>query len=66
MKHENFGKNLKEVLEAIDMKPTELAKKAGLAHSGLSILLEGRRDPQLATVIKIMNAIPVSFERLVR
>jgi len=61
-----FGKNLKEVLVAIDMKPIDLAKLTGLTTSGISMIMTGKRDPKLSTVLLILKVLPVKFERLVR
>lgn len=61
-----FGKNLKEVLVAIDMSQDELAKRINRTHTAVSMIVNGKRDPQLSTVIAILKVLPVKFERLVR
>lgn len=61
-----FGKNLKEVLDALEMNQTELAARTGLTQAAVSQLLNDEREPSFRTILKILDAIPVKFERLIR
>lgn len=61
-----FSKNLREVIEALGMNQTTLAEKTGLTGAAISQILSGQREPCLSTVVKIMEVIPVKFERLMK
>lgn len=66
MSPENFGKNLALVLDQLGLSQLELSKRAGLTQSAISQIIHGKREPALSTIVAILNAIPVKFERLVR
>lgn len=66
MNSKNFGKNLKEVLAALDMCQLRLAINTGLTPAAISQIVNSKRKPSIETVCKILKAIPVTFERLVR
>lgn len=61
----DFGKNLKEELKELDWNQRDFAKHAGITPAALSMLINGKREPLLSTLIKIVNALGVSFEDLV-
>ena len=61
---ENFGKNLKNVLEYLEMTQLELVQKTGLTPAAISQIINGDRNPALKTVCSILNALPVSFETM--
>ena len=61
-----FGKNLQSVMKNLDLTGASLSEKTGLTPAAISQILSGKREPLLSTVIRIMNVIPVSFERLTR
>lgn len=65
-KAENFGKNIEIILNTLDMSQADLAWKTDLTPAAISQIISGKRDPSLSTVIKILNVLPVKFERLVR
>lgn len=60
-----FGENLSIVLEAIGMTQSDLANRSGLTQAAISQIISGKREPSLDTIVKILNVIPVKFERLV-
>lgn len=66
MKAENFGKNLKQIIEFIEMSQTELAQKSGLTQTAISQFINNEREPSLKSVCKILSVIPTNFERLVK
>lgn len=67
MKPENFGNNLKTVLDFLEVTQTALASASGLTQAAISQLVSGEREPSLSSVCKILNALPmVKFERLVK
>lgn len=66
MNASNFGKNIKDILNFLEMTQGELAKKAGLTPAAISQFVSGEREPSLGTVIKILKVLPVNFERLVK
>lgn len=61
-----FGKNLKEVLDVLELSQSDLAEKTGLTQACISQLVNGEREPSLKTVLAILECVPVKFERLVR
>ena len=61
-----FGKNLTEVLDSLGMIQRDLASLTGLTEACISQIVNGRREPNLSTVVKIMKVIPVKFERLLK
>lgn len=66
MKPENFGKNLREVMKALDMCQLRLAIDTGLTPAAISQILNNKRKPNIETICKILKTIPTSFERLVK
>lgn len=61
-----FGKRLKTILNMLEISQNELAKLCSLTPAAISQIINGRRDPTLSTVVKILNIIPVKFENLVK
>ena len=59
----NLGKAIKLSRIRRELNQSELAKKAGISVSYLSLLERGKRDPSFSTVEGIANAleIPVSI-----
>lgn len=66
MNPENFGKNLKIVIDFLEITQAELTEKSGLTQAGISQIINGEREPSLGSICKILNVIPVKFERLVK
>ena len=66
MSPEYFGANLRKVLKSIDMSQAELANKTGLTQAAISQILDGKREPQISSICKILEVIPTNFEWLVR
>lgn len=65
MNPDNFGKNLKDILEYLEISQVEFAKKTGMTPAAISQLINGMREPSLSTICKILCALPVKFEKLV-
>lgn len=63
--HYNFGKNLGDVLQALDVSPASLSRMTGLAPSCINKILACQRNPSLRTIVKILQVLPIKFERLV-
>lgn len=59
-----FGSNLREILFFLEINQSELAAKSGLTQAAISQIINGERAPSLRTILKILKALPVSFERL--
>jgi len=66
VKPENFGKNLKVVMEVLGMSQSDLAWKTDLTQAAISQILNGKREPSLSTICRILDCIPVKFEKLVK
>ena len=62
---DRFGKNLKALRMSLGMTAAELAKRAGMTPAAISQIEAGKREPILSTVVRIMDVIPVKFERLI-
>lgn len=65
-KPENFGPTLKGFLSILEISQAELAKRTNITPAAISQIIDGKRDPSLKTICKILNVIPVSFERFVK
>ena len=61
-----FAKNLREVMTALGMNQSTLSERTQLTQACISQILSGQREPLLSTVVKIMEVIPASFERLIK
>jgi predicted transcriptional regulator len=61
-----FGKNLSEILNELGIKGCELSSMCNLTPACISQIINGKREPTLSTVVKIMKVIPVKFERLLK
>jgi transcriptional regulator with XRE-family HTH domain len=65
MKAKNFGKNLSRIMKQLKMPQLRLAIEADITPAAVSQILNGKREPSLSSIIKILKVIPVSFETLV-
>lgn len=59
-----FGQKLKQLRADRNMSQIELAEKINMEKSNLSRLESGRNNPKLITIIKIANALGVTFNEL--
>lgn len=66
MSPEYFGANLRKCLRALDMTQAEFAQRTGLTQAAISQILDGKREPSLQTICKILEVLPTNFEWLVR
>ncbi|WP_435645216.1 helix-turn-helix domain-containing protein [Butyricicoccus porcorum] len=57
---------LKGICEIKGIKPNALAKKAGIASSTLSYILNGKTQPQVYTLLQLCNALEITIEELFR
>lgn len=64
LKKESFGKNLKEIIEFLDLTQAEFAEQVGMTQAAVSQLISGERLPSLESLIRILEVVPVKFERL--
>lgn len=65
MNPDRFGINLLSLLEDLRMTQAELAKRSGLTQACISQIINKEREPTLKTIIKILEVIPTTFERLI-
>lgn len=61
-----FGKNLGEILEFLDCRQAEFARRVGCTQAAISQIVNGEREPSVATINKILEVLPVTYERLMR
>ena len=59
------GRRLRELREAAGLSQLQLAVVSGLTHEAISILETGKRAPQVATVIRLAQALGVEPDRFV-
>lgn len=59
-----FGKNLGKILEDLGKTQAWLAVRADCTPAAISLIVTGKRDPTLTTVVKILSVIPTTFEKL--
>jgi len=55
------GERLRAVRELYGLSQRALAKKAGVTNGMISMIEQNRNSPSLATLKKILDAIPISF-----
>lgn len=60
----SFGVELKRILDSLEMTQSELATKSKLTPAAISQIIDGKREPSLSSIVKILKVIPVKFERL--
>ena len=61
----NFGKNLRHYLELLNISQADFSKRSGLTQAAVSQIINGRREPNLDSICRILKIIPVKFEDLV-
>ena len=57
----NAGERLRVIREMYGLSQRALAKKAGVTNGMISMIEQNRNSPSLATLKKILDAIPISF-----
>jgi 3,4-dihydroxy 2-butanone 4-phosphate synthase / GTP cyclohydrolase II len=55
---ETFAERLNAAMEATEMSASELAGRAGLTESGISLLRAGRRQPSYRTLARLAHVLP--------
>lgn len=66
MNPDNFGKNLKDILDYLEISQLEFARNVGITPAAVSQILNGKREPSLKTICLILRVLPIKFETLVR
>lgn len=57
----NAGQRMRTIREMYGLSQRALAKKAGVTNGIISMIEQNRNSPSLATLKKILDAIPISF-----
>ncbi len=57
----NTGERLRILREMYNLSQRALAKKAGVTNGMISMIEQNRNSPSIATLKKILDAIPISF-----
>lgn len=57
----NVGEQLRSIREMYGLSQRALARKAGVTNGIISMIEQNRNSPSLATLKKILDAIPMSF-----
>jgi transcriptional regulator with XRE-family HTH domain len=63
---QHFGKNLRHARQARGLTQEELGFRAGLDRTEISLLERGKREPRLATLLKLAGALGIGPENLSR
>ena len=61
---ERFGRNLRRIRKNSGLSQEALADRAGIHRTEASLLERGRREPELATMLKLAAALGVSLADL--
>ena len=57
----DVGQKLRTIRNIYGLSQRALAKKAGVTNGIISMIEQNRNSPSLATLKKILDAIPISF-----
>lgn len=57
----DFGTRLKTIREYNGLSQRELAKRAGVPHSSISMIEQGQNSPSINSLAKILGGIPMSI-----
>lgn len=57
----DFGTRLKYIREYNGLSQRELAKRAGVPHSSISMIEQGQNSPSINSLAKILGGIPMSI-----
>jgi len=60
-----FGQNLARIRKTLGLSQRELATLVDLTPAAICQIEQGKREPQLSTIIKILDIIPCKFETLI-
>lgn len=61
-----FTMNLKKLMIEREMTAADIARKSGMTQAALSRYINGKRTPNLNSVIKIAKALNVPIELLMK
>lgn len=61
-----FAMNLKKLMIEREMTAADIARKSGMTQATLSRYINGKRTPNLNSVIKIAKALNVPIELLMK
>lgn len=61
-----FTMNLKKIMIEREMTAADIARKSGMTQAALSRYINGKRTPNLNSVIKIAKALNVPIELLMK
>ena len=61
----NFGQNLAHFLKVLGITQATFAEKSGLTQAAVSQIINGRREPSLDSILKILTVLPIKFEQLI-
>ena len=61
----NIGKAIKTCRTHKNIKQAQLANLAGISESYLSLIEQGKRDPNISTLEKISEALKIPFSILI-
>ena len=64
-KYPDFAGRLKEMRTELNLRPVDLAKRAGLNRSDIHYYEKGMTSPGLHALIKLADAFGVSLDHLV-
>lgn len=59
-----FGERLRAAREAAGLSLRELAAESGVDHSNIAQIEKAERDPQLSTILALVEALGVAWSTL--
>lgn len=62
----NFGKNLRHYLDLLKISQADFSEKSGLTEAAVSQIINGRREPNLESICRVLSVIPVKFEDMIK
>jgi transcriptional regulator with XRE-family HTH domain len=61
---ERFGENVLRIRQSRKLSQENLAERAGIHRTQITLIETGRRQPRIETVLKLAGALEVSMESL--
>jgi transcriptional regulator with XRE-family HTH domain len=63
---ETLAKNIKEIIDFLGLTQEEAAERCGITTATMSLIINGQRNPSFKSIVKILKAFNIKFERLIK
>ena len=64
MQYNSIGTNIRKFRTEKNLRQEDLAERAGLSANYIGMVERGLKEPGLATIVKILNALNISADEL--